>query len=149
MAENEFGKKVGDFGRNVWGKAQDVVDIATLKNDIHARNRELSVIYAEIGEAYCKQQSAAARKSFPELYEEANALESEIDRLQEKVQRRKGVKKCPGCGEMILVRAAYCNKCGTKVPDPETEGDDQLCRNCGASLDDEDVFCSCCGTKRN
>jgi len=92
MAENEFGKKVGDFGRNVWGKAQDVVDIATLKNDIHARNRELSVIYAEIGEAYCKQQSAAARKSFPELYEEANALEGEIDRLQEKVQRRKGVK---------------------------------------------------------
>ena len=145
---DDFGKKVGDFGRNVWGKAQDAVDVVSLKNEINTKNRELNRIYAEIGEEYCRQQHSAAKKSYPVLTEKTEALEKEIDQLRDKIQRRKGIKKCPGCGEMILLRAAFCNKCGTRVPDPDPEDHDQLCRKCGKLLDDEDVFCSYCGSKR-
>ncbi len=153
MADNDFGKKIEDFGQNIWKKAQSAVDIVSLNNDLSTKSRELSQVYAELGAACCKQQSAETEKNFPQLYEEARQLAAEIDALQEKVQRKKGVKKCPGCGELVSLGAAYCAKCGARVPDPapepEAEPDTGVYSGCGAPLDEDDAFCSQCGAKKN
>lgn len=162
MADNGFGKKIEDFGQNVWKKAQSAVDIVSLNNDIGTKSRELEAIYTEIGRSYCTEQAEAAKAAYPERFDEAARLFSEIDALEEKVRRRKGVKKCPRCGEQVVLSAAFCPKCGSEVPTPEpepepeaeckaepvVETDATFCASCGASLSEGDVFCPRCGKAR-
>lgn len=152
MTDSDFGKKIEDFGQNIWKKAQSAVDVVSINNDISTKSRELSQIYAELGAAYCKQCGEDAQKTFPQLYGEAQQLAAEIDALQEKLQRKKGVKKCPGCGALAPLGTAYCSQCGTRVPEPEPEPapapDAAACKACGAPMDDGDSFCARCGAKK-
>ena len=154
MADKDFGKKIGDFGQNIWKKAQGAVDGVSLKNDIATIKRELAQIYTEVGTAFCKQTPDKAEKAFPQLFSEAAALEAELVRLQDKLQRIKGIRKCPGCGETVPQGAAFCAKCGTRVPEPEPEPEPEpdeapICRVCGATLEQGSAFCSCCGEKQD
>ena len=50
---------------------------------------------------------------------------------------------CMACGHHLNIGAAFCEKCGTRVPRVAR------CVNCGAELSEEAVFCSKCGTRRN
>lgn len=152
MADKDFGKKIGDFGQNIWKKTQGAVDSISIKNDIGTAKRELAQVYAELGSAFCKQTPDKAEKAFPQLYGEAMALEAEIVRLQEKLQRAKGIRKCPDCGETVPQGAAYCAKCGARVPELEPEPEpeeDPVCRACGEPLEEDAAFCSKCGEKRD
>jgi len=152
MADKDFGKKIGDFGQNIWKKAQGAVDSVSLKNDIGTAKRELALVYTEIGSSFCKQMPDKAEKAFPQLYGEAMALEAELVRLEEKRQRIKGIRKCPDCGETVPQGAAYCAKCGARVPELEPEPEpeeDPVCKACGEPLEEGDAFCSSCGEKRD
>lgn len=82
-----------------------------------------------------------------------------------------GKRKCSGCGEVIDDKNEFCPKCGVKkevaettekaeteakveaaeeVKEPEEvipEGK-RKCSGCGEIIDDADVFCANCGTKK-
>lgn len=86
-----------------------------------------------------------------------------------------GKRKCSGCGEIIDDSNIFCPKCGTKKEEQETveiseENNDvenkediteevieekevipdgkRKCSGCGEIIDDSDVFCANCGTKK-
>lgn len=80
-----------------------------------------------------------------------------------------GKRKCSGCGEVIDDSNVFCPKCGAKKEEVETveknedaekveevveeeketipEGK-RKCSGCGEIIDDSDVFCANCGTKK-
>ena len=152
---DDFGKRVEAFGQNIWQKAQKTIDIVGINNDIGAKERRLTQLYAEIGEAYCKAHLEDAQTEFPALCEEAFALTREIDSLQASVLRIKGYRECPACHAMADDTAAYCPSCGTAMPEPAPEPapaqepDEARCKQCGEKLDSDDKFCPNCGEKRD
>lgn len=152
MAE-DLGKRIGAFGQNVWKKAQGAVNIVAMNNDIAAKTRALTELYAKIGEAYCCAHREMAAGTFPELSSQAFALAEEIAGLEELVQLEKGLLKCPACGAMAPASAAFCPACGAAMPEPAPKTPDreplpERCDACGAAMETEDVFCSACGRKR-
>ncbi len=155
---DDFGKKVEAFGQNIWRKAQRTFDIVSINNDIGIKERRLSELYAEIGEAYCKSHQEDAQTEFPEFCEEAISLIREIAALRAAVLRTKGYRECAACHAMVDECAAYCPRCGAAMPEPEPEpepaaeaheADGMHCGECGASLEDDDHYCSNCGAKRD
>lgn len=84
-----------------------------------------------------------------------------------------GGKKCGKCGFMNAEDAAFCVECGSPIPkeeaakaseeasvyqreaplagEPSSKEEEQpknTCKSCGAVLDDNSLFCTECGTKR-
>lgn len=83
-----------------------------------------------------------------------------------------GRKKCGKCGYMNAEDAVFCVECGSPIPKEEAEtpketsvyqGEapltgglppqeevqpENICKNCGAVLDDSSLFCTECGMKR-
>ena len=153
MADNEFGKKIKDFGQNVWKKAQNTVDGVSLQNDVNTKTREVSRLYEEIGRAFCQQRPEEADAAFPELYQQIHTLQDDIERLLDKLRRLKGMKVCPGCGATVQVEAPFCSQCGTRVPDPEPiavepDPNGKFCHACGLWLEPDAMFCGGCGVKQ-
>ena len=79
-----------------------------------------------------------------------------------------GKRKCSGCGEIIDDKNEFCPKCGTKKEVVEASKAEETveiveevvkneevipegkrkCSGCGEIIDDADVFCANCGTKK-
>lgn len=79
-----------------------------------------------------------------------------------------GKRKCAGCGEIIDDKNEFCPKCGAKKEIVEAEKTEEKvevveevietaevipegkrkCSGCGEIIDDADVFCANCGTKK-
>lgn len=82
-------------------------------------------------------------------------------------------KKCPGCGMVNEKDALFCVSCGSRLPEmteevktpeadtaadigeasaenvePAAEETGYICKNCGAKLEEDMIFCVECGTKR-
>lgn len=152
---DDFGKKLTDFGKSVWEKAQDTVDIVGMNSDIASKNCQLTDLYAQIGKAFCVKNPDMARQEFPDLTEKALELAREITALEEKVLLKKGNRKCPSCGAMAPAAAAFCPSCGgampvvEEAPEPEPEKKPpRFCKGCGGLLEENDVFCPACGAKQ-
>lgn len=57
---------------------------------------------------------------------------------------------CPFCGNTISTEDAFCNICGGKLPQKETNRDEiaheKKCSKCGSTLSETDTFCPICGS---
>lgn len=154
MAE-DFGKKIGQFGQDIWKKTTDAVGTISKSAEISNKTRELKVVYTDIGEQFFIKHPDQVLREFPKLAVRAKALEAEIDELNTSILEQRGSKKCVKCGMQIVVQAAFCPMCGTAQPkleqgsaaDPEIV-DHWICPSCKEQMGIDDIFCSSCGTKR-
>ena len=149
----DFSKRITDFGKSIWGKAQDTVDIVALNNEIAAKNRELGQLYGEIGRLFCINHQQMAMDEYPDQTNRALAMAKEMKELEEKVLMKKGNRKCPACGAMAPAAAAFCPACGAAMPiseEPPKEEQDlnRYCKQCGAKLEQDDVYCASCGARQ-
>jgi len=61
----------------------------------------------------------------------------------------KGLRKCDSCGAELPIDSMFCNKCGAKQSELETEivSASKICPSCGADIEGGDAFCLKCGHK--
>ncbi len=154
MAE-DFGKKIGRFGQDIWKKTTDAVGTISKSAEISNKTRELKVIYADIGEQFYVKHPDQVLREFPKLAERARALEAEIDELNTSILEQRGSKKCVKCGVQIAGQAVFCPMCGAAQPKLELEAtagseivDHWICPSCREQMGIDDIFCSSCGSKR-
>ena len=154
---DDFGKKVEQFGQDIWKKTTDVFNVISKNTEIAGKQRELRMVYAEIGKLYCAKHGAEAGNEFHEQCERALAMAKEIEELEQEVLQHRGRRKCEKCGESIPSDVAFCPHCGAAQPKVEPEApeadaaeviDSWICPVCGAKMDEDDQYCTTCGAKR-
>ena len=160
MAE-DFGKKVEQFGQDIWKKTTDVFNVISKNTEIAGKQRELRLAYAEIGKLYCEKHGSESGSEFQEQCERALAMKKEIEELEQEVLQHRGRSKCAKCGELIDSAVAFCPHCGAPQPkeepveEPAEEPAEEaevinswICPVCGAKMDEDVQFCTVCGAKR-
>jgi len=148
----QLGKKLSDAGQGAAQQAKIFSEVTKLNSSISEKERKINQLYVAIGQAYYAQHKDDTSAEEFEKIEEITNLNAEIAKCREDINRVKGIAKCPNCGAEVALGSAFCNSCGTKMPQPEPAQEPaaetvRLCPNCQNPVAAEDQFCTHCGTK--
>lgn len=147
----QMGKKISDAGQGAAQQAKNFSEVTKLNGSISEKEKKISQLYLAIGEAYYAQHRDDPAAEQLDKVEEIKTLAAEIERCRNEINRIKGIMKCPNCGAEVSAGSAFCNSCGTKMPqeqkeEPVPEGM-RRCPGCNALVSVENAFCNQCGIK--
>ncbi|WP_147401754.1 zinc ribbon domain-containing protein [Acutalibacter sp. 1XD8-33] len=146
----QLGKKITDVSQGVAQQTKNLTDITRLNSAISDKERQISQLYLEIGQAYYQKHSQDNSAEEWERIAAINALGGEIQKCRREISQIKGFVQCPNCGGDVPLHAQFCNACGAKMPPPaaaEVPEDARICPACGAVMGPENKFCMKCGAK--
>ena len=108
-------------------------------------------ITRQIGEKFLEENAGRDMSGtvYRELFSQYDATLAEVELTLKRQLASRGLRKCESCGAELPINSAFCNKCGKKQGELETEvvAAGKICPKCGASLEDGDMFCVSCGYK--
>ncbi len=108
-------------------------------------------ITRQIGEKFIEENEGKdlSDTAYADLFAQLSGTEDEIDLTLKRQLASRGLRKCESCGAELPINSAFCNKCGAKQGELETEvvTAGRICPKCGATLEEGDVFCISCGYK--
>lgn len=114
-------EKITKTGSEVAKKTKNITDITKLKNKISKADKEVKILYMEIGQYVYEN----LREDAPEEIAEKMALIeekiAESAKLKAEIMKLKGFQFCPQCGEQVGAEVAFCSFCGAKMPEPVVE----------------------------
>lgn len=113
---DHFMDTLSDTGQNVKG----ATEISQYKFDISDRRRQLTQLYAEIGEAYYFYHRDDVNAEERERIVRASALRQEIEDLEDKIRLVRGLVRCPHCREEVPAGTTFCGKCGYRIIPPDS-----------------------------
>lgn len=147
----QMSKKISDAGQGAAQQAKNFSEVTKLNGTISEKEKKITQLFHAMGEAYYAQHKDDPAADQPEKIEEVKALAAEIDRCRNEINRIKGIVKCPNCGAEVTSGSAFCNSCGSKMPqeqkeEPVPEGM-RRCPGCNAVVSKENAFCNQCGMK--
>ncbi|MCI8593325.1 MAG: zinc ribbon domain-containing protein [Lachnospiraceae bacterium] len=133
LLEN-VGKNISETAETLGKRTERVVEIQKLKNQIRTANREIAQNYEELGEMlYRKHQAGETMDSqITAICEDITELKAEIASYKDEISKYRGESVCPECGAAVPDEAAFCMKCGTRMPVREVEFEEE-----GAEADSE------------
>jgi RNA polymerase subunit RPABC4/transcription elongation factor Spt4 len=134
-----------DFGKKTKGNDP----VSKINADIAAVTAASDAAYGALGRAYFAAHENDAEEAFRPHIEAIAASKRKIDVLNELIVRMRGIKVCPNCKAEISSDSAFCNLCGTRIPEPEPlcDGENIYCNNCASPMPIGQKFCSFCGAK--
>ncbi len=145
LLEN-VGKNISETAETLGKKTERVVEIQKLKNQIRTANREIAQNYEELGEMlYRKHQAGEAMDpQITAICEDITELKAEITSYKDEISKYRGESVCPECGAAVPDEAAFCMKCGTRMPvcEAEFEEEDAGTDDGAAGNDGEDNMAS-------
>ena len=112
-----IGKTITEKAEMVSKKAEDVVEITKIKNQIRTMERNNERDLRDMGRMIYEQfkQGKLVDTEFVELCEAIAEREEAIDAHNKQVADIKGKNVCGNCKEHLAADAVYCPKCGTKI----------------------------------
>lgn len=81
-----------------------------------------------------------------ELHELAS-IAKDMEMTQKRKLAVQGLRKCEKCGNILVIDSVFCNKCGERLEELQSEVMENICPKCGATYEDGAVFCISCGNK--
>lgn len=149
----QIGKKISDASQGATQQAKKFAEVTRLNGMISEKEKRISKIYTELGQAYYEKHKNDLRAEEIKRIDEINGLNAEIIQCRENIKQIKGVTKCPSCGADVPLNAAFCNACGTKISPAakEEEASDSeqalLCPECCKPVPAGNLFCNHCGAR--
>lgn len=134
---NSAKEKFAKTGSEVAKKTKTMTEITKMKSKISKNNKEVKMLYMEIGQYVYENLREDAPEEMAEkmnLIEEKNA---ESAALKTEILKLKGFQVCPQCGEQVSATSAFCSFCGAKMPEPEVEVVDE--EEVTEAVDEEEV----------
>ncbi len=129
-----------------------------LHNDVTELKNKKRDVLAQIGQAvYETYQKNGGFSEYTALFEEADALEKQLnakqtemdaakkaaDEKEQQEERERMARTCPNCGNENEPSVKFCSECGTKLG----EAQPSHCTQCGAELKPGVKFCGGCGAR--
>lgn len=110
------------------GKAVKVIDKSKLFLAAADIKAELSKKYHMLGRVcYAANKSGKnCDNAIKQLQDEIKELNEQLSAINEMIENSKNKLKCPECGTYNIKGAAYCNKCGKKLPAVQAQYDEDL-----------------------
>ncbi|PLT44796.1 hypothetical protein B8V81_3227 [Paenibacillus pasadenensis] len=138
--------------------AQQTMETARLKSQVALRQRDISRLKKEIGDAvfaaYMKDDMAASHEAAHRLCQRIVSAQGQIDQLEQRIRALKALKACATCGREADHEARYCPDCGAPFPEegvlPALQLEGQvhvLCGRCKAENRLDAKRCTRCGSE--
>lgn len=142
-------------------KAQITVEVNRLRLQISSKEKEITTIYARIGESYYQavqnNELEQVQGELQEYCDLINHKKAEIAEIEDKIRVLRNEKICPSCGNATTLDTKFCSKCGHEFAEEEAEAeadDDSeaeeekvTCPSCQAEMEKDAIFCGECGHK--
>ncbi|GFN29892.1 zinc ribbon domain-containing protein [Paenibacillus xylaniclasticus] len=135
-------------------KAQQTIEVARLNSQKASREKDMTRLYTEMGEAmfnaYLSGETAESEETVATCCEQLKALKQEIEALDERIKAVKLEKSC-SCGKVVPLNVKFCPDCGARFneqePKPEmTMGEIRvICPDCGTENELMAKYCTDCG----
>ncbi|WP_246070692.1 zinc ribbon domain-containing protein [Paenibacillus kobensis] len=135
-------------------KAQQTIEIARLNSQKSSREKDMTRLYTEMGEAmfraYLTGETAESEEAVASCCEQLKTLKQEIESIEDRVKAVKLEKSC-SCGKVVAINVKFCPDCGTRFteqePKPEmTMGEIRvICPDCDTENDLMARYCTDCG----
>ena len=115
---DDLSKKLSQVGQSAVRKTKEVADIAKYTASIAEEERNITKLYAQIGQAYVQLHTEDAPEDMKELIQQIWNAQEKIQEYRAQLRQLKGVELCPNCEAEVDKDAQFCGKCGTKMPEP-------------------------------
>lgn len=117
---SKLGETLSGAGRDVSKRAKDLTESTKMDIDIRAKESYINKQYTSIGKKYFEMHENDEEPLFEEV-ELIREAKAEIQRMQDLLVEKKGMKKCPSCQAIIQQNVQFCPHCGTKCEMPVEE----------------------------
>ena len=114
MFEN-LSKMLTDFGTVAAKQTKNIGDRVSLTAKIEAAKRELTGIYAQLGQQVYQNQQTDIPEEYTEMFEKIARLEQTLEDYQAQRQVLRNVRPCPDCGADVPNEAEFCSHCGCHI----------------------------------
>lgn len=113
------------IGRQVLGKANNVVGQTKLNFAINDAENKIKDIYAEMGKKIYLNHLSETKEydTLEENCAQIDKLFEEINALKDKMAELKDSVKCPNCGAYNKQDSLYCSNCGTPIKDYDNDSE--------------------------
>ncbi len=112
---------IKEFTEAAAKKADTAYRASMLKLSAAALAKMLEIQYRELGSAVyrmCKSEDSAEKEECEEiaaLTVQIDGTRKRIASLEKRIEYIMGLVRCPGCGNTVKMRNAYCSACGRRL----------------------------------
>ena len=122
MDWNQISQVIQDLGKDVSVKFKDTADVLKLRQKANTEKQRIRAAYEEIGRLYFKEcEGKEIAPEYQELFDTVAEATIAVEAYKSKIETMRNTKVCPECGMVMDKEAAFCSKCGAKLPEPEVE----------------------------
>ena len=127
MNFEELSKKLQKFGEDTKNEVQKLNEIRQMNSQINEKKKNIKAIYTQMGEKLFEQFETLGEipADFQADAEIIQNFSAEIEDLQQKIRKIKGVQLCPSCNTEVLLGEKFCSNCGEKLPEIVMEETDE------------------------
>ncbi len=147
---DDISKKISQASQGVAQSTKNFANITKLNNMVSEEEKKIETLYYQLGRAYYDNFATSADPELAGYINAINTALANIESYKNQIKEIKGVTSCPQCGAEISYASAFCNNCGTRLPErapvqavPENT---VQCANCGAFIPEGYKFCTLCGS---
>lgn len=122
---DKFTNTVSTASKEGISKAKEIKDAAKVQMDIKDRESSIAKMYRELGQAYYHAHKEDADPEYDQILA-IKASFAEIADLKAELDKIKGVRRCPSCGQQIALNAKFCANCGTSCEEVPEKVDAEI-----------------------
>ena len=128
------------IGRQVLGKANNVVGQTKLNFAINDAENKIKDIYAEMGKKIYRNHLSQTQEydNLEENCAQIDKLFEEINALKDKMAELKDSVKCSNCGAYNKQDSLFCSNCGMPIKDQTNDSDTDFYEAEDSTADDEE-----------
>lgn len=136
-------------------KAQQTLEVAKLNGQKSSREKDMSKLYSQIGEAVFEAHLSGEHEASAEVIEacceKLKVMKQDIEIIDHKIKAIKLEKSCT-CGTIVPLNAKFCPDCGTRFVTEQEQKPEMasgeirvICPNCETENELMARYCTDCG----